>query len=311
MPEGICSIDDCESKVLSRGWCVKHYARWRTHGDPMGKPPFVQKMCSVEDCERVQVARGWCYKHWARWSKYGDPVYVAPAKPTVCSVDGCELPLIARGWCAKHRARWMHHGSTDSLLTERGEEPPPCTVEGCMNPGNVGGFGWCTKHLQRNKRHGNPLTTSRIVGDDVARFWSYVDLDGPIPDYAPDLGPCWIWTGSLSADGYAVMGIVGGSPYMARWSYERFVEPIAPGLEPDHLCRVPACVNFERHLEPVTHKENILRGMSPQAINARKTHCIRGHEFTPENTIVTHSRGPGRMCRTCYVEAGRARYRKA
>jgi len=31
-------------------------------------------------------------------------------------------------------------------------------------------------------------------------------------------------------------------------------------------------------------------------INARKTHCIHGHEFTPENTI---ARGNGRGCRTC------------
>ncbi len=30
----ICKIEGCENKVKTRGWCVKHYTRWRRHGDP-------------------------------------------------------------------------------------------------------------------------------------------------------------------------------------------------------------------------------------------------------------------------------------
>ena len=72
--------------------------------------------------------------------------------------------------------------------------------------------------------------------------------------------------------------------------------PIPEGLTLDHLCRVRACVN-PAHLEPVTLRENTLRSPSaPTAINARKTECLRGHAFTPENTWVHRSR---RCCREC------------
>lgn len=51
-----------------------------------------------------------------------------------------------------------------------------------------------------------------------------------------------------------------------RWAYERFVEPVIPGLVIDHViskgCRGGNCVNWVRHLEPVTDRENKLRGQS-------------------------------------------------
>ncbi|NED52837.1 HNH endonuclease, partial [Micromonospora aurantiaca] len=72
----------------------------------------------------------------------------------------------------------------------------------------------------------------------------------------------------------------------------------------DHLCRNRACVNVT-HLEIVTNRINILRGETLQAANAAKTHCIRGHEFTPENTYVKNG---GRDCRTCARERQRETY---
>lgn len=70
---------------------------------------------------------------------------------------------------------------------------------------------------------------------------------------------------------------------------------IPDGLHLDHLCRNPMCIN-PSHLEPVTQKENTLRGFSVPAINARKTECKRGHPFTPENTIIKKL---GKACRIC------------
>lgn len=43
--------------------------------------------------------------------------------------------------------------------------------------------------------------------------------------------------------------------------------------------------------------------------NGSKTHCIRGHEFTPENTWPRLNR-VGRSCRQCSLDRGAARYRR-
>jgi HNH endonuclease len=106
---------------------------------------------------------------------------------------------------------------------------------------------------------------------------------------------CWIWMGNLSPEGYGRIGINRRKMYAHRISYECFVGVIPSGLELDHKCRMRCCVNPE-HLEPVTHRENGLRGISPLAENARKTSCVNGHAFTPENTHVGKS---GRKCKAC------------
>jgi hypothetical protein len=82
-----------------------------------------------------------------------------------------------------------------------------------------------------------------------------------------------------------------------RVSYELVKGPIPEGLHLDHLCRTPLCVNPD-HLEPVTHRENLLRGNTFAARNAAKTHCVQGHELTPDNLYLRKDR-IGRMCMTC------------
>ena len=32
--KGTCEIEGCANDVSARGWCAKHYHRWRVHGDP-------------------------------------------------------------------------------------------------------------------------------------------------------------------------------------------------------------------------------------------------------------------------------------
>lgn len=115
----------------------------------------------------------------------------------------------------------------------------------------------------------------------------------------PNTG-CWLWTGNVDRNGYGkMMNAAGRRDWVHRVSYEHHVGPIPDGLELDHLCRMPCCIN-PRHLEPVTHATNIARGVSPSAINGRKTHCRRGHPFNPTNTIARLSRGrPARGCRAC------------
>ena len=36
MTKNTCNIGGCDRTLYSRGWCSKHYWRWRRHGDPRG-----------------------------------------------------------------------------------------------------------------------------------------------------------------------------------------------------------------------------------------------------------------------------------
>lgn len=97
-------------------------------------------------------------------------------------------------------------------------------------------------------------------------------------------------------NGYCKIKIKGKNLLEHRVAYERERGKIPEGLVIDHLCRNPSCVNTE-HLEVVTIGENTLRGISPSAINKRKTHCAAGHEYSTVNTHV--DKANKRKCRSC------------
>ena len=118
-------------------------------------------------------------------------------------------------------------------------------------------------------------------------FWKKVDI-GKEP------GDCWLWLGGRHSHGY---GSHNRHDYAHRTAWELLVGPIPAGLTVDHLCRVRHCVN-PAHMELVTNKENILRGESVAAKYARRSCCVRGHEFTNENTLRVKGRS-GRICRKC------------
>ncbi len=92
-----------------------------------------------------------------------------------------------------------------------------------------------------------------------------------------------------------------------RFAYELLVGLIPVGLQIDHLCRNPSCCN-PTHMEPVLPTENLRRGFSPSALNARKTHCKHGHEFTEENTYIRPSTSGWRVCKECARLAHRESY---
>jgi len=121
-----------------------------------------------------------------------------------------------------------------------------------------------------------------------------------------DENNCWNYMGAKQSDGYGcVSKTIIGKKYnytTHRFIYRAFVGRIKNGYEIDHLCRNRACCN-PMHLEAVTHKENVKRGMLVFATKERqnkKTHCPYGHKYTTENTRVRITKtGTSRCCITC------------
>jgi len=125
-----------------------------------------------------------------------------------------------------------------------------------------------------------------FVGNYLERFWARVEKTDT----------CWQWCGT-DAHTYGT-AVASGHSYRAhRVAYELTIGPIPDGLTLDHLCRNRGCVN-PAHLEPVTNRENILRGECPHAHNARKTHCRHGHPLSGSNLLYEPHENR-RRCRTC------------
>lgn len=203
----------------------------------------------------------------------------------------------------------MHYQRLMRTGTVEKPERPPCSVDGCGR--SVHGYGLCHPHWNRWRKTGmvgGPIRDVTLTV--VERFWTKVDKNGPIPEHRPDLGPCWIWLAGLSK-GYGHFNAGPGRTQEAhRFAYEEIIGSIPDGLVLDHLCRNPPCVN-PHHLDPTTVLENIRRGPeNPSMANARKTHSIHGHKFTPENTYIEPGRGK-RVCRACKRATWRRRQRKA
>jgi len=112
---------------------------------------------------------------------------------------------------------------------------------------------------------------------------------------------CIVWTGRINPNGYGVTAPKYGTTLAHRIAYIQANGTIPADLTIDHLCRVTTCVNPD-HFEAVTRAENTRRGNSARGL---RTHCRRGHEFTPENTKIGSD--GYRTCRTCF----RARDREA
>jgi hypothetical protein len=173
-----------------------------------------------------------------------------------------------------------------------------CIEPGCGRPILNRPRKLCSAHYQRLRRRGLllPLETrplrhpplERRVFDRIAWPSSWL--------------ACWRWPEPLDGKGYGTVSVDGRGRRAHRVVYEMFIGLIAEGLELDHRCRRTSCVN-PLHLEPVTHAENMRRGIG--GWNHRvKTHCPQGHPYAGANLYINKTSG-ARVCRTCTNEKQR------
>lgn len=140
--------------------------------------------------------------------------------------------------------------------------------------------------------------------DRHERFWSKV--------VAGDSDSCWEWNGAHVPKGYGSIGHWNGRSQES--AHRAMVElltgcRVPVGMQIDHLCRNRGCVN-PWHLEVVSPRTNVLRGVGRSAENAAKTHCKRGHELAGSNLSIDLVDGGARFerrCKTCVREQARVR----
>ena len=175
-----------------------------------------------------------------------------------------------------------------------------CIAPGCDRV--IKARGLCNGHYTRLRIHGDigsePLRNRAPKAPGAATLAQRLRILSNVDSSSG----CWIWQAYCDAAGYGYLTIGGKNRRAHRVSFEEFRGPIPDGLQLDHLCRNRGCINPD-HLEAVTADENNRRSHSPSAVNAQKTSCIHGHEFSPENTYITPD--GNRACRACVARASR------
>lgn len=191
--------------------------------------------------------------------------------------------------------------NVEKACTKCGETKPLASFN--RHSKSADGFTWYCKSCMSayHKAHWEATRSERAatlkqrqaaIQADTAWFWSQVEV-----------GDCWEWMGLRQPEGYGRTSRLGVPVYAHRFSWTVLVGEIPAGMQLDHLCRNRLCVNPD-HLEPVTCRVNVLRGVGPSAQAARRTHCPQGHPYNDANTYWRPD-GKSRQCRACW-RVGRA-----
>jgi hypothetical protein len=161
-----CKVTDCQDKHFGKGFCRKHYQRWKVSGTLDSEGNEVVKIrpkryCKIDGCGQLYHSKGFCKKHYASFkvgnmdingnkTKNGEAVMDNP----VCKVSGCDNKSVvkSRQFCSKHYAAFREKRMDEDgnwigkyaghIVLKDGKRI--CKVDGCENRHFANGF--CQKH---------------------------------------------------------------------------------------------------------------------------------------------------------------------
>lgn len=190
----------------------------------------------------------------------------------------------------------------------------PCSIGGCERRAVCREL--CAAHYEAYRTSASFIRLPPLTEDE--RFWAKVEKQR-------GRDACWLWTAALTDNGYGLFCPTPDTIVRAhRWAWENEHGRAFPDrLQADHLCHTRdaecrprgqepcthrRCVR-PSHIEPVTSRENTLRGGSPAARYVATGLCANGHPFTPETTVIRPD--GSRRCRICLREWSRSPEQRA
>jgi hypothetical protein len=108
----VCQADGCEEQVSKRRKYCSSHRHLLTY--------LAERSCTAPGCDSDRViARGYCPKHYAKFRKYGTPApltFVAPAK--LCAFWDCGRSAGRHDYCKAHMRQLRSTGEVWSLLEQ-------------------------------------------------------------------------------------------------------------------------------------------------------------------------------------------------
>lgn len=238
-----CQVDECDSAVLARGMCNKHYLRFRKYGDTSVSRPSPKRVavCTKDDCNRPMSAKGLCETHYnAAWR--------AIVASTPCAVGGCTEGAHTFGQCRKHYEAGLDRRYTLTCATCGKIETRTLSRNGkraatCSKPCQAA-------HTASIKRDGPQSQVSVAVRNgDVETFLNLIRQRVKVSDSG-----CWEW------QGYLQYGYGNTRCNSKTWPVHRLVasmtdEAYSAHLAVHHACANRACCNPD-HIKVVTPHDN-------------------------------------------------------